>query len=170
MRINFTRHIRIPRLAALALLALCLVQTQIRAQGMTEYILIAPSVGFAGNQTLRFTLLNPNEPDSQGGREPVRAKVKLYDASGNVIAESDEVRIPAGEFRSFDFKRSDIPLAGEPGTGRLQIKGTWTMTVQDAAAQIDGFLASVEIVDNKTGKTILIGTPVLAAQKVRRDD
>lgn len=109
------------------------------------------SSGMVHGQTLRLSLLNPNDPSQAAGSEPVRARVTLFDAHGLQIAQSSAVAIPAGEFRSFDFNREDLPMAGEPGTGRLQTTGTWTLTVQDGSAQIDEFPASLEIIDRDTG-------------------
>lgn len=104
-------------------------------------------------QTLRISVLNPNEPGSRGGREPVHMKVKLYDAHSNVIAESDEVAIPANEFRSIGFSRSDISLPGEEGTGRLQVRAACSARMPVRGKKIDEFTASLEIIDNITGMT-----------------
>ena len=104
-------------------------------------------------QILRFSLLNANDPSNAAGRVPIRVSVSLVDANGRQLAQSSLVAIPAGEFRWIDFNRADLALAGEPGTGRLQIKGRWTMSVQDAAAQFGEFPASLEIVDTNTGES-----------------
>jgi hypothetical protein len=45
-----------------------------------------------------------------------------FNTQGGVIAESAEVKIPLKEFRSFNFDRNDLHLAGEPGTGRVQVR------------------------------------------------
>jgi len=108
------------------------------------------STGMVHGQTIRFSLLNQSD-SSQALRGPVLAQVRLFDAVGQQIAQSSVIAIPPGEFRSVDFDRDDIPLAGEPGTGRVQIKGTWKMTVQDRAAEDGEFPASLEIVDNESG-------------------
>ena len=164
MRINFTRHGSITQLAALALLAFCLIQLPARiAQGVTsitaqqsnqnddDVVELSSSIplGMGREQTMRFTLFNP--PDSQ--REPLRVHVKLYDQRGNVIAESAEVAIPQGEFRSFDFNRSNIPLAGEGGTGRLQVRGTITVFEHkdiNGVVRIQ-FPTVVEVMDSRMG-------------------
>jgi len=78
--------------------------------------------GVVRGETLRLTASNGNEPGSRGGSEPVFAMATLYDAHGNPIAQSVEVEIPAGEFRSIEFDRDNLHLAGEPGTGRVQVR------------------------------------------------
>lgn len=111
-------------------------------------------LGIVPGQTLRVTMFNPSEPGSPAGREPLRARVKLYDAHGNLIAESAEVRIAAGQFHSFDFNRADLPLAGEPGTSRAEIRTTalWGVRARHSFGP-DDIPASLEIVDNGTGQT-----------------
>src|SRR4029453_11897260 len=113
MRNNFTRHGSITQLAALSLLAFCLIQmpagvvqsdknnTTPQSNPSDGAVVILSSsipLGMGRGQTIRFTLFNP--PNSQ--REPLRVHVKLYDQRGNAIAESAEATIPADEFRSFD--------------------------------------------------------------------
>jgi hypothetical protein len=125
MRINFIRQTTVNRLAALLLLTCCFFQLPSAAQSpvqANERTKVGTSVplGLARGEMLRFTAFNPGSPDEGG--EPIRMQMKLYDAHGSVIAESAEVVIPPGEFRFVDFNRDDLPLAGEPGTGRLQVR------------------------------------------------
>jgi hypothetical protein len=145
---NFSHHKSIVQLTALALFAVCLIQQQGRAQRMNEYILSAPSVGLTLAQSLRFTLFNPDG-------SPVRAQARLYDARGAVIAASGEASIPASQFHSFDFKRGDIPLAGETGTGRLQLRAVCTVTVPGPSKKIGGLAASIEVIEDGTSNIIL---------------
>ena len=39
-----------------------------------------------------------------------------------MVARTDGIALDPGEFQSFDVTRADLPLAGEPGTGRLQVR------------------------------------------------
>jgi hypothetical protein len=182
MRTNFSNHSSIIRWTALAVLGLCVVQPITRAQPqpviaqvtLTDtqptppggndsiWIDIGSPVGFVASQTLRFTAFNPDElepPDAQPG--PARAHVKVFDARGNLIIQSAEVLIPAGEFRSIDIHREDIPLTGEPVTGRLEVLAQLLIAKQQARRA--HFLASLELVDNSSGKTLLVP----AVQKAR---
>ena len=115
--------------------------------------------GIIPGQTLRFTVFNPNQPDSRGGhREPLSARLLVTQADGSYIAESGELSIPPGEFRFFDFNRSALPVPGETGTGRLQVRvvlgGTFSLTFTGQTTS--GTLwTSWELVDNATGKTEL---------------
>jgi hypothetical protein len=109
------------------------------------------STGMVHGQALRFSLLNSNDPSQTARNVPVRVVLTLFDAQGLQIAQSPSVAIPAGEFRWIDFNRDDLALAGEPGTGRVQVNGNWTMSVQDAVAQFGEFPAALEIIDTATG-------------------
>lgn len=125
MRINYWRGTRINRMATIALLTVLSFQLTGGAQplaqdntttktGATALVALAPG------DTLRFTAFNP-EPAGEVG-EPISMQMRLYNEQGRVIATSAEVTIPQGEFRTISFKRDELPLAGEPGTGILQVR------------------------------------------------
>ena len=82
--------------------------------GATALVALAPG------DTLRFTAFNPAPAGEVG--EPISMQMRLYNEQGRVIANSAEVAIPPGEFRTVSFKRDELPLAGEPGTGILQVR------------------------------------------------
>jgi hypothetical protein len=75
---NIARQNLIARLAALGLSRLCLQQGQIHAQGMTQYILLFPSVGLAPGQTLHLTLFNPDDT-------PGRAQARVQTSGANFL-------------------------------------------------------------------------------------
>ncbi len=151
MKSSFTRFNLIVGSVALALLALCFLQAQVRAQGMTEQILVSPPVGLASGQSLRFSLFIPDGT-------PVRAQVKLHDERGAIIAQSNKAVIPLGQFRSFDFNRSDISLAGE-GTGRIQLRASIRTVRLTFSEAVDPVVALMEIVEVKDGtsNTVFVG-------------
>lgn len=116
------------------------------------------SWGMVRGQTARFTVVNPNKPDSQNSRNgQARYLVVTYDGTQHAIAQSDEIIIPPGEFRSVDFSRDALALAGEPGTGRVQVAAVINVSVQvlsRSTANTD-FSVSMELLDS-TGKTTLL--------------
>ena len=110
-------------------------------------------LGIAPGQMLRFSVVNAN-PDQ--GSAPVRAQVLLYDAQGNVLARSEDGELPPGQFRTFDFNRDDLSAPGDPGSGRLQVHSVIQVSLQDGTVRAaEGFPASIELVDDSTGKTVL---------------
>jgi hypothetical protein len=114
-------------------------------------------MGLVPGQTLRLTLSNPPSFGSKAERDSVIGRVKFFDESGNLIAQSDESLIPPGESRSFELNRDALSLPGETGTGRLQTRGSFSLIVRSASAlranSSRRVAASFELVDNLTGKT-----------------
>lgn len=111
-------------------------------------------VGFIPGQTMRFSMGNL----SIGG--PVRAQVSLYDAQGNLVVRSQEVAVSPSHFHSFDFKRTDLALAGEPNTGRLQLRAEvqFQRDANQTPIPPNRFPVTVELLDSRTGGTYFTGT------------
>jgi len=163
MRIGYIHHVSIIRLGALALLVLCLFQPKVRAQEEVSLVFHTISWGMARGQTARFTIFNPSEPvNTELTRQVTFVEMMLMDARGAVIAQSDEIAIPPGEFFSFDFDRTDFALSGESGGGRLQMLVRLEASATDPYSftqdpKATGPLAtSLELIDNSTGRTTAV--------------
>jgi hypothetical protein len=111
----------IGRLALLALLSVFFVLPHVRAQEEVSLVFHTISWGMVRGQTARFTVFNPHEQSERERPRIIFVQVMLFDASGAVIATSDEIAIPPGEFGSVDFNRGDLPVADYTG-GRLQTR------------------------------------------------
>ena len=154
MSVNLICHNSIIRLAALATLVLCLVQPKVRAQEEVSFVFHTISWGMVRGQTARFTVFNPNEP-SERERRMIFVQVTLLDARGAVIAQSDEIAIPPGAFRSVDFKRADLPVAGERAQTRAQIRYR-SFYIVDRTRAIGFPSTSIELIDDDTGLSTLL--------------
>jgi hypothetical protein len=107
-------------------------------------------IGFIPGQTLRFSIANQSTPEE--GNQMVRAQVTLYDAQGTVLASSRKVEVLSGQFRTFDFIRADLPVTGEPDTGRLQVRAD--VQIQVDSQQVipsNRFPVTVEVFDRSGG-------------------
>jgi len=168
MKRYIARHGLTAQLGALALLALCFVQTPLTAAGpmpqpMSDHRdgpLHLGHIGFVSGQTMRVSAAHVSTDSRQDQPPPVvRVGVWLFDAQGRVIAQSVEVQIPRNEFRSFDFDRAALNLPGEQGTGRLQVGARLVMHVAEPYHLTDdpnamSFLVpSLELIENSTGRT-----------------
>jgi hypothetical protein len=109
----------------------------------------------ARGQTARFTVFNPNEPSERERRE-VFVQVTLLDARGAEIAQSNEIAIPPGAFRSVDFRRDDPPVSGGRAQTRARVRYR-TFSIVDRT-QLTGFPTSIELIDDATGHT----TPLIS--------
>jgi hypothetical protein len=160
MLINCTRNKSVLCVATLALVVFSFFQLRADAQSSgrpDETIVIGQTalVGLARGDLLRFTAFNPLKTESGRPNEPISLQLKLYDAHGHVIAESPQVEIPPGEFRSIDFNRDELPVPGEPGTGRAQVLYNVRYVLRDRNI----FAAtSLEIVDSSTGRTTVLSS------------
>jgi hypothetical protein len=156
MRSGYIHHFSIIRFGALALLVLCLVQPQVRAQEEVSLVFHTIPWGMVHGQTARLTIFNPNEPlDTEQTRQITFVEVILMDARGAVIAQSDEIAIPPGAFRSVDFKRDNLPLAGERAQMRAQVRYR-SFYLVDRTRAIGFPSASIELIDDDTGHSTLL--------------
>jgi hypothetical protein len=154
---GFNRHISIIRLAGLTLLALCFIQPQVQAQEEVSFVFHTISWGMVRGQTARFTVFNPNEPvKTEMTRQITIVEVMLLDARGAVIAQSDEIAIPPGAFRSVDFRRDDLPLAGARAQTRAQVRYRYFSNVD--RTQLTVFPTSIELIDDAVSHAILLAS------------
>jgi hypothetical protein len=130
--------------------------SEAQAQRLDGVAILFSSVpGIARGEIARYTFLNAwptkvgvtEEPVGQ----PVSFQVSLLDGTGKVIAESAEVTVPAGGFGLIDFKRSDIPAAGDSLTGRVETSAKIrTVPLWGLRARP---LIQVQVIDDISGKT-----------------
>jgi hypothetical protein len=71
-----------------------------------------------------------------------------------MIAQSDEIKVEPGQIRFWDAPRNQIPVSGEPRTGRLQVRAR--MVVMTSATDFDqeSVMPTIEIIDGITGRTL----------------
>jgi hypothetical protein len=108
---------RRPILPACLLLVLTALSTP-TAQTAADAVLLIEfgAHGIVPGQVLRATLTN-----LRAGRT-LRVASTVLDANGQVLARTGNLDVPAGQFRMLDVSRADLAPAGDPGTGRLQVR------------------------------------------------
>jgi hypothetical protein len=109
----------------------------------------AALIGFIPGERLSFTVLNPPE---EGGT-PVRAQAYIYDGIGRLTARTAEVDLRPGQSYTFAFNHEDLPLAGEEGTGRKQVRAVVQVAFMDGSVRPFKLPVWVEIVNNRTGSS-----------------
>jgi hypothetical protein len=149
MKHNVIRYSMIVLLIGLA----ALTAGRANAQTNQKYIeLLSYSLGFAPGETARISvtlrrLANPELP-------PINARIQLLDTEGRVIARSDEIKVEPGQIRFWDAPRNQIPLSGEPRTGRLQVRTRIVVTTLSTDFDPESVMPEIEIIDGATGRTL----------------
>jgi hypothetical protein len=138
----------------------------VSAAGRRDRQIESFSLGIARGQTLRVTAFNGLRPavrDPKGGRLRVLVAPLIFDQDGNLLAEADEIAVEPGETHSFDFNRDGLALAGDSGTGRLQVRGEIRyrlFSIVDRTQMAwNSVSASLEILDGTTGETTAYANP-----------
>lgn len=126
--------------------------------GVPAHVFADSILGIVPGQTLRANIFNTNQ------RTPVKGRVQIFAPSGALIVESVELVIRPGEFRSIDLNRTALPGDGEPGTGRLQVRATLLIKSDDHSLELRPVPASLEVIDNLTGRTEPVGTYIAVIQ------
>jgi hypothetical protein len=139
------------------------------------------TIGLVRTQTLRVTVHN-NFVLQDGSVRAVRVGVKVYDSASNLLCQTDEVDLDPGEFHSFDIRPGDVPGRGDVNDlyifrapeGRIQVafETAFKGGVRVAAGDVDRYPtvsspSTFELIDNESGRTVLVGLLLPAIRKVR---
>jgi hypothetical protein len=149
MKHNVIRYSMIVLLIGLVALAAGRAYAQEQGQWIE---VLSYSWGFTRGETARISvtlrrLANPEQL-------PVSARIQLLDTEGRVILQSDEIRVEPDQTRFWDAPRNLIPAAGEPGTGRLQLRTRIVVTTSATDFDTESLMPTIEIIDGITGRTL----------------
>lgn len=156
MRVSMKHNIIRCSLIVLLIGSLAVAAGQAYSRENEKHIqLLSFPYGIASGQTVR-TSMGLNVTFQDGSVKFVRARIQLLDIEGEVIAESDEIRVAAGEIRFWDVSRDQIRAEGDPGTGRIQVRGRILVTTSsfDVNRNRPLLLATLEVIDSGTGRTV----------------
>jgi hypothetical protein len=173
MGISSIHHVRINRLAAMALLALLITQLleprwAAAAASDDGFPVDQVSMSYGKvtlryGQTLRLNLTSFSVDHSVQSSQPttaIRAAAQLKDTSGNTIYISTQgggvwKTVDGGQSCSFDVNRDELPLAGDSRTGALAVVPE--LMIQVPAGVRPDFPISLEVTDNHTGAVVFVG-------------
>jgi hypothetical protein len=120
MKMSMKRHIVSFSMITLLIGSAGLPAGRAYAQESQRHIqLLSFPFGLAPGQTVRTTVAF--DPVFVGG-VTVAARIQLLDIEGEVIAQSDEIRIETGKTRFWEISHDQLRAQGDPGTGRLQVR------------------------------------------------
>jgi hypothetical protein len=125
------------------------------------------SIGFVTGQSIRVSISSV-AAEGASAPLPLVVTVHFFDATGDEIAVSPVMTVGPGHTRTYIVRRSSLPLPGEPGTGRLQVRTETHMQVLSQPLGQSQVVHTVgELVEDATGKNSgLIGDTrtVISAQ------
>jgi hypothetical protein len=114
-----------------------------------------PPVGLVPGQTLRITVASLGEL-TPGPVQPDRVRLFLLDARGQRIADSGPRELAAAQMEWLSVERNRLP-AGEPGTGRLQVRAV-VVSWNPEGLPPSPVRPSVEVL-NAAGRTLVFLPP-----------
>jgi hypothetical protein len=106
-------------------------------------------MGVLPGQRLSFTFFNPKEAGSQ----PVRVSTYVYDSTGRLLSQTDPVELQPGQFYTASIDHDNLRVAGEDGTGLLQVRADTQVVLMDGSGRHVQIPLTIERVDNRTGST-----------------
>jgi hypothetical protein len=150
MRINLIRYSMI--VLVIGLVALAAGQADAKNRHRNEIIIESFSWGLSSGQTARINVFQ--SALSEGSVRALSARIQLLDTEGEVIAQSDEIRVEPGKIRFWDVPRELLP-AGEP-SGRIQLRARMLITTEsfDLDRNRPPLVPTVELIDSGTGRTM----------------
>ena len=109
---------------------------------------LAP-ISLLPEENLVYTVFNPNEEGSQ----TAHVTTYTYDSYGNLMRQTDPVELRPGDSYSFKINRDDLRVAGEKGTGLLQLSTSIHAALMDGSVRPVKLHVSMERVGTRTGST-----------------
>jgi hypothetical protein len=137
-----------------------LVAVVLSSAGMAQaqHVRVFDGITFASvvpGQMLRFSVFNPNTQEEGS----VRVQVLICDEQGKTLVRTEQVELPPGESRSFEFRREDLPTPGDPRTGSAFSVASVQVLLGDSSARSPSqFPASMQLVDKGTGQTLWVSS------------
>jgi hypothetical protein len=127
------------------------------------------SWGIAPGQIARISVVN--FPFADGSVRSVTARIQLLDMEGDVIAQSDAIRVEPGKIRYWDAPYEQIGGGREPGTGRLQLRARILFEERsfDRDRPLYNPFITVDVVDSRTGRALVIWLKFMARQEFPGD-
>ena len=118
-------------------------------------------VGVTADQVARINVLAPsiNPPDPDRPERACLVTLRVFDAEGRLVADSEGLEVPTGQARSFEFP---VP----PGTdGRAQLRAVVLSANPPEPDMPAGgpcpVVSTLEVYDAATGRTTILAAPAI---------
>lgn len=135
----------------IGLVALAAGRANAQSGHQGELIVESSSWGFSSGQTARISVVHLLGDGSVRTNDPAMARIQLLDTEGDVVAQSDDIKVEPGKTRFWDAPYEQIAGVREP-TGRVQLRARIVLERRSIDRHRPP-LVTLEIFDSNTGVT-----------------
>jgi hypothetical protein len=137
----------------IGLFALAAGRTYAQTQPDNGLVFLSGSFGITPELTARVSVAHLGD-GSVRILTPAITTIQILDPEGNVIAQSDEIRVEPGKIRYLNASGYQILSAGHEGIGRLQVRARILVNTGDVDEAQPPLAITVELIDTGTGRTV----------------
>jgi len=169
MKHNVIRYSMIVLL--IGLVAMAAGRTLAQNQPDNGLVFLGGSFGITSELTARVSVAHLGD-GSVRILTPAITTIQILGPEGNVISQSDEIRVEPGKIRYWNASGYQILTAGRQGLERLQVRARMLVNTGDVDDAKPPLAFTVELIDSGTGKTVshISYNPYITVDYIERID
>jgi hypothetical protein len=137
----------------IGLIAMAAGRTYAQTQPDNGLVFLGGSFGMTPELTARISVAHLGD-GSVRMLTPAITTIQILDPEGNVIAQSDEIRVEPSKIRYWNVSGYQILSAGHERIGRLQVRARILVNTGDVDEAQPPLAVTVELIDTGTGRTV----------------
>jgi hypothetical protein len=155
----------------IGLVALAAGRTYAQTQPDNGFVFLGGSFGITPELTARISVAHLGD-GSVRILTPAITTIQILDPEGNLIAQSNEIRVEPGKIRYWNASGYQILTAGQQGLGRLQVRAKILVNTGDIDDAQPPLAVTVELIDSSTGRTVshISYNPYITVDYIERID
>jgi hypothetical protein len=137
----------------IGLVAMAAGRTYAQTPPDNGFVFLGGSFGITPELTARISVAHLGDGSVRIGA-PAITTIQILDPEGNLIAQSNEIRVEPGKIRYWNASGYQILTAGYQGLGRLQVRARILVKTGDVDDARPPLAFTVELIDSGTGRTV----------------
>ena len=137
----------------IGLVALAASRTSAQTRPDDGLVFLSGSFGMTPELTARISVAHFGD-GSVRILTPAITTIQILGPEGNVIAQSDEIRVEPGKIRYWNASGYQILSAGHQGLGHLQVRARILVNTGDVDDAQPPLALTLELIDSGTGRTV----------------
>jgi hypothetical protein len=137
----------------IGLVAMAAGRTYAQTQPDNGFVFLGGSFGITPELTARISVAHLGDRSVRIGATAITT-IQILDPEGNVIAQSDKIRVEPSKIRYWNASGYQILSAGHEGIGRLQVRARILVNIGDVDDAQPPLAITVELIDSGTGRTV----------------